>query len=161
MQSQPPKIRKQVVITHVPDPSPSSTHITSSASTRASPSLQVAKQNETPRSQSAQPRSQKSRKRPSPIQARLESDSDDEISEKDHPGTRRKRARLSTEPPVDKERQIRSREAFSKEQSGRFTMVHAAHIACLSKHTQYKVAFQQPQPVTVSLQYPSAVEPEM
>ena len=160
IQAQPLKIRKQLVVTQASKPSQSSIPIPSSSNIRASPSLQPAKNHATTRPQSAPPRVQKSKKRPSPAQAPLESDSDDDSGGEEVSGAQRKRAKLSTEPEVDTKRQIRNRKAFLGDDDGRLAMVHAADIASLSKSTKYKAAFPQFQSPSVSLQYPSASQAE-
>ena len=160
IQSQPPRIRKQIVVSQGPAPPKSSDRIVSSVSSRASPALQVPKNHAQPRSRSAQPRLQKSRKRPSPVQARLESDSDDETDGEDEIVARRKRTRLSTEPPIDAKRKIRCKKVDSENEDGRLEMVHSKDIASSSKSTKYKAAFPELKLMRISLQYPSTSHPE-
>ena len=155
IQSQSLKTRKQVVVNEVPNTS------TTALSARASPTLQDAKDHFTSRPPSIKAQAQKSKKRPSHAQARLESDSDDESGREDESGVDKKRAKLSTEPHVDIKRQIRSRGAFSEDDNGLFTMVHSANIASLGEPTKYRAAFPDSQNMTVSLQYPSASQTEL
>lgn len=61
----------------------------------------------------------------------------------------------------DVKRHIRSRKAFSDEDGGKFSMIHASEIATLSKPTEYKPAFpKDPEATEVHLQYPSASQRE-
>ena len=115
-------------------------------------------------SQTAKPspisRAQNSRKRLASTPQRLESDSDDDVSDQDL-GDARKRARKMRDAEPDPNRQIRSRKAFSEEDGGVFPMIHAADVASLSKHTKYKAAFpNDPEAIEVLLQYPSASQNE-
>ncbi len=114
-------------------------------------------------SQTAKPspksRAQNPRKRPASTPQRLESDSDDDVSDQDL-GDARKRARLIGDVEPDLKRQIRSRKAF-EEDGGVFPMVHAVVVASLSKATKYKAAFpNDPQAIEIQLQYPSASQRE-
>jgi len=109
---------------------------------------------------SPKPRTQNPRKRPGPAQQRLESDSDEAGSDKDLLDAN-KRARRSSEVEPDLKRHIRSRKAFSDEDGGKFSMIHASEIATLSKPTEYKPAFpKDPEATEVHLQYPSASQRE-
>ena len=115
-------------------------------------------------SQTAKPspksRPKNARKRPASTPQRLESDSDDDISDQDL-GEARKRARRTSDADSDPKRQIRSRKAFSEEDGGVFPMVHAVDVASLSKPTKYKAAFpNDPQAIEIYLQYPSASQNE-
>lgn len=115
-------------------------------------------------SQTANPaprsRAQNPRKRPASTPQRLESDSDDDVSDQDL-GNARKRARRIGDMEPDPKRQIRSRKAFSDEDGGVFPMVHAIEVASLSKPTKYKAAFpNDPQAIKIHLQYPSASQSE-
>lgn len=95
-------------------------------------------------------------KRPASTQQRLESDSDDDVSDQGL-GDARKRARRSSDVEPDLNRQIRSTKAFSEEDGGTIKMVHAVEIASLDKPTKYKAAFPNiPQALKIQLQYPSA-----
>lgn len=61
----------------------------------------------------------------------------------------------------DMKRQIRSSKAFLEDNSGAFSMVHAADVASLSKPAKYKAAFpNDPQVIQIHLQYPSASQCE-
>ncbi len=105
-------------------------------------------------------RAQNPRKRPSSTPQRLESDSDDDVSDQDL-GDARKRARRTSDVEPDIKRQIRSRKAFSEDNGGIFPMVHAADVASLDKPTKYKAAFpNDPQAIKIHLQYPSASQNE-
>ncbi|KAK4696803.1 [histone H3]-lysine79 N-trimethyltransferase, partial [Lecanoromycetidae sp. Uapishka_2] len=105
-------------------------------------------------------RPQTSRKRPATAQQRLESDSDDDVSDQDLSDSR-KRPRRASDVEPDLKRQIRSRKAFSDEIGGEFDMVHASHIASLSKPTKFKAAFpDHSETVEIQLQYPSASQRE-
>ena len=115
-------------------------------------------------SQTAKPspksQSQIPRKRPASTLQRLESDSDDDVSDQDL-GNARKRARRISDLEPDMRRQIRSRKAFSEDDDGVFPMVHAADVASLSKPTKYKIAFpSHSQIIRTQLQYPSASQSE-
>lgn len=105
-------------------------------------------------------RAQNHRRRPASTPQRLESDSDDDVSDQDL-GDARKRARRTSEVEPDSKRQIRSRKAFSEDDGGVFPMVHAADVASLSKPTKYRAAFpNDPQVIRIHLQYPSASQCE-
>ena len=105
-------------------------------------------------------RAQNARKRPASILQRLESDSDDGVSDQDL-GDSRKRARKASDVEPDIKWQIRSRKAFSEDDGGMFPMVHAADVASLSKPTKYRAAFpNDPQVIRIHLQYPSASQCE-
>ena len=101
------------------------------------------------------------RKRPASTPQRLESDTDDDVSDQDL-GDARKRARRASDVEPDPNRQIRSRKAFDEEEhGGAFPMVHAAEVASLSKPTKYRAAFpNDPQAIRIHLQYPSASQCE-
>ena len=100
------------------------------------------------------------RKRPASTPQRLESDSDDDVSDQDL-GNARKRARRISDVEPDPKRQIRSRKAFSGDDGGIFPMVHAADFASLNKPTKYRAAFpDDPQAIRIHLQYPSASQCE-
>ena len=105
-------------------------------------------------------RAQNHRRRPASTPQRLESDSDDDVSDQDL-GDARKRARRTSEVEPDSKRQIRSRKAFSEDDGGVFPMVHAADVASLSKPTKYRAAFPNDrQVIRIYLQYPSASQCE-
>ncbi|KAF6231815.1 hypothetical protein HO173_009898 [Letharia columbiana] len=105
-------------------------------------------------------RAQNPRKRPASTPQRLESDSDDDVSDHDL-GDARKRARRTSDVEPDLKRRIRSRKAFSEEDGGVFPLVHAVDVASLSKPTKYKAAFpNDPQAIEIHLQYPSASQSE-
>ena len=115
-------------------------------------------------SQTAKPspksRAQNLRKRPVSTPQRLESDSDNDVSDQDL-GDARKRARRTSDVERDLKRQIRSRKAFSEEDGGVFPMVHAVDVASLRKPTKYKAAFpNDPLAIEIHLQYPSASQSE-
>ncbi|CAF9908525.1 Nucleosomal histone H3-Lys79 methylase [Imshaugia aleurites] len=115
--------------------------------------------NQTPKP-SPKSRAQHPRKRLASTPQRLESDSDDDVSDQDL-GDARKRARRTSNVEPDIKRQIRSRKAFSEEDGGVFPMVHAEDVASLSKPTKYKAAFpNDPQAIQIHLQYPSASQSE-
>lgn len=110
--------------------------------------------------QASRQRAQRSRKRPSSAQPRLESDSD-ESSINGALEESRKRVRTSTDVEVDTKRLVRCRKAFSDKDGGSFPMVHAADIASLSKPTKYRAAFPEfPHARRILLQYPSASQRE-
>ena len=120
----------------------------------------VAKLNSKTAKLSSKPRAQNPRKRPASTAQRLQSDSDDDVSDRDLDGPR-KRARGIGDVEPDPDRQIRSRKAFSEEDGGFFPMVHAVDVASLSKPTKYKAAFpDDPQAIEIQLQYPSASQSE-
>ena len=105
-------------------------------------------------------RAQNARKRPASTPQRLESDSDDGLSDQDL-GDARKRARRTSDVEPDLRRHIRSRKAFSEEDGGMFPMVHAIDVASLTKPAKYKPAFpNDPQAIQIRLQYPSASQCE-
>ena len=105
-------------------------------------------------------RAQNPRKRPASIPQRLESDSEDDLSDQDLVDAR-KRVRRTSEVEPDVNRQIRSKKAFLEDDGGIFAMVHAADVASVSKPTKYRAAFpNDPQAVRVQLQYPSASQSE-
>ena len=109
---------------------------------------------------SPESRAQNPRKRPASTPQRLESDSDDHVSDQDFVHARKRARRVSDVEP-DPKRQIRSRKAFSEEDGGVFPMVHAVDVASLSKPTKYKAAFpNDPQAIEIRLQYPSASQSE-
>lgn len=109
---------------------------------------------------SPRPQAHNSRKRRTATQQRLESDSDNDVSDQDLSDSRKRTRRTSIIEP-DLKRHIRSRKAFSDEIGGEFAMVHASHIASLSKPAKFKAAFpDQSEKVEVQLQYPSASQRE-
>lgn len=127
---------------------------------RSLPLKKVSKVNSQMAKSSPKSRAQNSRKRLVSIPQRLESDSDDDVSDQDL-GAARKRARRNSDVEPDLNRRIRSRKAFSKEDGGVFPMVHAIDVASLSKPTKYKAAFSNdPQAIQIRLQYPSASQSE-
>lgn len=121
---------------------------------------QPTKSSSTKATPSPRPRAQNPRKRPAITQQRLESDSDDDVSDQDLSDSR-KRTRRTSDVEPDLKRQIRSRKAFSDETGGEFNMVHASHIASLSKPVKFKAAFpDHSETIDVQLQYPSASQRE-
>lgn len=91
----------------------------------------------------------------SPIQMRLESDSDDDESPFEREETPRKR--LKTDRPIDMKRQLRSKEAFSGEPGGTFEMIHAADIVSGVRKSKLAIHTLTTDNVTVELKYPSAL----
>ena len=90
----------------------------------------------------------------------LESDSDDDVCNQTLEGAK-KRLRRASDIEPDPNRRIRSETAFSEEDDGDFSMVHAADIASLSKPTQFTIAFpEDPQATKIYLQYPSKSQRE-
>ncbi|KAI9871919.1 MAG: Nucleosomal histone H3-Lys79 methylase [Pleopsidium flavum] len=102
----------------------------------------------------------KSRKRPSPVQQRLQSSSQSSDSEGSL-STSKKRSRSSKGIEPDLKRRVRSQKAFAKD-DGLFDMVHAADIASLDKPNQFTPAFggSAGSVETLLLQYPSASQQE-
>ena len=151
------RIVQDTVRTSSEPPNPFYQRLQNQASTRRlSPKPRSAKATPSPK-----PRAQQQRKRPTPTSQRLEFDDDDnDVSEEDLDTSARKRARrISFEPDVD--RKIRSRKAFSDENGGQFSMVHAAGIASLSQPAKYRPAFPDyTDKVEIQLQYPSASQKE-
>ena len=130
------------------------------SSKRSLSGKQIKKLNTQTAKPSSKSRAQSYRKRPASTSQRLESDSDDDVSGQD-PGDARKRARRICSVKPDFKREIRSRKAFSEDDSGVFPMVHAADVASLSKPTKYKAAFPNyPEIIQINLQYPSACQSE-
>lgn len=127
---------------------------------RSLPLKKVTKVNGQTAKQSPKSRAQNPRKRLASTPQRLESDSDDDVSDQDL-GDARKRARRNSDVEPDLNRRIRSRKAFSGEDGGVFPMVHAIDVASLNKPTKYKAAFSNdPQAIQIRLQYPSASQSE-
>lgn len=157
--AQPLKIRKQVTVTQAPNLAKSSVSRFPSVHRRGSPAPGAAKNQLHNQPQPALSQARRSKKRPSPAQVRLDSDSDDD-SDREGDTAQRKKVKLNAEPEVDTKRQIRSQKAFSANEDGRFSVVHAADIASLSTSTKYKAAFPQSRSTTVALQYPSASQAE-
>lgn len=142
------------------DPRRSPNPFTQRLQNRPLPKKLPTKPSSTKATPSPRPRAQHPRKRPATAQQRLESDTDDDVSDQDLGGSR-KRARRTSDVEPDLQRQIRSRKAFSDEVCGEFDMVHAAYIASLSKPAKYKAAFPDHlEIVEVQLQYPSASQRE-
>lgn len=158
IQAQPQKIRKQITVTQVPVLTESSESGSSSVHRRGSPAFGAARNRRPVKLQPVHSQARRSKKRPSPAQLRVQSDSDDDSDREDT--EQRKKVKLSAEPEVDTRRQIRSLKAFSADQDGRFSMVHAADVASLNTSTKYKAAFSQAQFTTVAIQYPSASQTE-
>ena len=130
------------------------------SSKRSLPEMKAKQLNSQTAKPSPKSRSQNPRKRTASTPQRLESDSDDDVSDQDL-GNARKRARRTSDVEPDMRRQIRSRKAFSGDDGGVFPMVHAADVASLSKPTKYKVAFpNDSQVIRAHLQYPSASQSE-
>jgi len=159
IQAQPLKLRKQVTVTQAPILAKSPIPASSSVHRRGSPALGAAKNRLPIKPQPDLLQARRSKKRSSPADIRLESDSDDD-SDREEDSEQRKKIKLIAEPEVDAKRQIRSRKAFVADEDGRFLMVHAADIASLNTSTKYKAAFSQSPSTTVALQYPSASQAE-
>ena len=127
---------------------------------RSLPGKKPTKVNSQTAKTSPKSRAQNPRKRPVSTPQPLESDSDIDVSDQDF-GDARKRARRTSDVEPDLKRQIRSRKAFSDEDGGVFSMVHAVDVASLSKPTKYRAAFpNDPQATQTQLQYPSASQRE-
>lgn len=111
-------------------------------------------------SKSLKPGKNKSRKRPSPVQQRLQSSSEGSDSE-EFIGISRKKARSCRSAEPDVRRRVRSQKAFS-EDDGLFDMVHAADIASLDKPNKFTPAFDASarSAEILLLQYPSASQQE-
>lgn len=126
------------------------------------------KQNEIKASRSPTAPAQKSRKRASQSQQRLESDSGGDDDDEDNNDVSdhgldpsRKKARRGSDVEPDLNRNIRSRKAFSDEDGGEFPMIHGSNIASLSKPMKFKAAFpDDQQAIEIQLQYPSASQKE-
>ena len=127
---------------------------------RSLPDKKVKRLNSQTAKSPPKPRAQNSRKRPASTSQRLEFDSDDDVSDQDL-GDVRKRARRISDVEPDVKRVIRSRKAFSEDDGGVFSMVHAGDVASLSRPTKYKAAFpNDPRVIEINLQYPSASQSE-
>lgn len=158
IRAQPAQVRKEIVTIPAnprkalnPNPQPRNDRIPSRT-------LNV-KQKPVAVQQALKARAQKSRKRPSSAQPRLDSDSDENSLDGVLEDSR-KRVRASTDVEVDTKRLVRCRKAFS-EDGGSFPMVHAAEIASLSKPTKYRAVFPEfPHATVIYLQYPSASQRE-
>lgn len=86
-------------------------------------------------------------------------DDDGDVSDEDLSAST-KRVRKDGGIEKDLNRQIRSKKAFSEEDGGSFTMIHASTIASLD-HTKYKRVFpDHPAVLRIGLQYPSASQRE-
>lgn len=127
---------------------------------RPPPKKKSPKQSNTKATPSPRPLPQNPRKRAASTPQRLESDSDGDVSD-ENLNVGSKRARRSSDPEPDLDRQIRNRKAFSGEDGGQFHMIHAADIASLSTPSKYSPAFpNDPNAIEVQLQYPSASQGE-
>ena len=105
-------------------------------------------------------RLQNGRKRTSTTPQRQEWGSDGDASDEDLNELRKRARRHSTIEP-DLKRCIRSQEAFSGIDGGKFEMVHAASIASLEKSKEYQLAFpNHSESKEIFLQYPSASQKE-
>ncbi|MCJ1480222.1 Nucleosomal histone H3-Lys79 methylase [Schaereria dolodes] len=101
-----------------------------------------------------------SRKRASPVEQRIESSSEDSEDEVSVVMARKKTKPNSSVEP-DLKRQVRSKKAFSKDDDGVFTMVHAADIASLESSVKFIPLFDElPERAEVGFQYPSASQRE-
>ena len=84
-------------------------------------------------------------------------ESDAEVS----PTIPKKKRKQEEDYEPDLKRQIRSRKAFSEDDSGVFPMVHAASIPSLDKNTKYiPLLAGTSESTEISLQYPSASQQE-
>jgi H3 lysine-79-specific histone-lysine N-methyltransferase len=105
-----------------------------------------------------EPRKRKAVRQKSPVQQRIESDSDDDDVDSpasfDEPIKRHKSDR-----PPDLNRKLRSEKAFSEEDGVVFPMIHAADIASTSRKSKLVTAVEEKN-VTVELRYPSASQRE-
>lgn len=107
------------------------------------------------------PRAQKKapvkRRTPSEATPALSSDTSDEDESPERPTKRAKHKAQD----LDLKRRVRCREAFSEDNDGKISMVHAAHITSLDRATKYVPAFEG---VSAShelrLQYPSSLPRE-
>jgi H3 lysine-79-specific histone-lysine N-methyltransferase len=101
------------------------------------------------------------RKRASPAPPRLEDNSEGSDNEDLLESRKRTKTSVSAEPDMD--RRVRSLKAFSDEDGGVFTMLHAADIASLesklSKYREHALGDAPGQPQLL-LQYPSASQQE-
>ena len=159
IKSQPAQIRKEIV-TASANPRKTLNLNTQLGDNRILPAPLNGKRKPVAVQPKPKPRVQTQKKRPSSVQPRLESDSD-ESSTDEFLDDSRKRARMSTDVEVDTKRQVRCRKAFSDEDGGYIPMVHAADIASLSKPTKYRAVFPEiPRAIEIYLQYPSASQRE-
>ena len=93
-------------------------------------------------------------------QTRLESSSDSDETESTANGSQRKRRRISHEPEIDAGRRIRSEAAFLEDDSPE-DRIHATVLISGPHAGKYDRAFpSMGGETTISLQYPSASEPE-
>ena len=87
-------------------------------------------------------------------------DEDGDVSDEDL-SVSAKRVKKHGSVEKDINRHIRSKKAFSDEDGGDFSMIHASTIASLDGTTKYKRAFPEyPDILDISLQYPSASQKE-
>lgn len=158
LQPQPLKVRKQTVTSTEP-PKPLRKPFSTSNGRLAPP--RKTGSNVASRERNTQSRSPNPRKRAVSVQARLESDSEEGVTDDESKRASVKRLRPSTEPEPDPNRHIRNVDAFVGDHDGQLTRVHAADIAAMDKPSKFKPAFPQyPDAKLVSLQYPSAAPME-
>ena len=100
------------------------------------------------------------RKRPSAI-PQLCSSSDESDTDTSFDLRLNKRVKVSASAEPDLKRRIRSEDAFSMTEDGTRSMVHAANITEVKKAPEFTSAFyEDKEPETISLQYPSASQKE-
>lgn len=149
---QPAQIRKEVI------PTVSPIKKTSNITSRKDLNLEKAKTTP-PTFSRLKGRSQDTRKKPSNLLQRLESDSDDNDDGKYTKAETvpRKRQRMDVKGKPDISREMRNEKSFLRDGHGISAMVHAADIATVRNPTKYRPAFPKTIHLNhVDLQYPSA-----
>lgn len=105
----------------------------------------------------AQKRAPVKRRTPSEATPALSSDTSDEDDSPERPTKRAKQEAQD----LDLKRRVRCREAFSEDNHGKISMVHAADITSLDRATKYVPAFEGvAESHELRLQYPSALPRE-
>lgn len=106
------------------------------------------------------PSKRKASRQKSPADRPLESDSSSDDSGNDQPTLDTDSyKRQKTDQPVDRNRRLRSRKAFSELDGGRFELIHAADVLPDDKKGR-AAAKEEGKKVSVLLKYPSASQPE-
>ena len=106
------------------------------------------------------PRKRKAARQASPAQRRLESDSESDDNEAGSPASFQETLkRQKSERPIDLNRKLRSKHAFSGEGNGIFDIIHAADIASSTRKSKSDSKAED-KIVTVKLKYPSSSQRE-
>lgn len=149
---QPAQIRREIISTVTPVQKASNVAPRKDLSREKAKTTQITSSN-------VKGQSMDTRKKPSNVPQRLESDSDDN-GDRNYIETEtvpRKRQRMSIKGTPDTSREIRNQNSFLKDSQGISGMVHAADIANVRDSTKYRRAFPKTVHISqIDLHYPAA-----